>query len=278
VSAVVATRLLAVARIYRPLNLLAIGGASLVGARLGHAAWVDAGLLIPVLVGAYGYARNDAVDLDADRWNRPARPVPSGALSARSARRLAIAPLAVAAGILAARGPEPLPIALAVGSALLLTAYSPWLKERGPLGPLAISLLTALAVVWGALGGTEPLRALLPALVAAAAQFARECVKQVEDLPGDRAARRRTWAVRAGGASLRRAARLSILAALLLLPLPTTAGGVGALYLVLAAPLAGVPLAMSFWWLGRDSVRYGTVSATLKAALFGGLAALGIAA
>jgi len=273
-----AARFAAAARLYRPLNLLAIGFGSLVGARLGHASLLDAALLVPVLVGAYGYARNDAVDLEADRWNRPLRPVPAGVLSTRAAHLLALLPLLPAAGLVAVLNPEPFPIAVAAGSALLLTAYSPWLKERGPLGPATISLLTALAVIWGALGGAGFARALLPALLAATAQFARECAKQLEDQPGDRAARRRTWAVRAGGERLRWAARLAILAALVLLPLPSAVGGVRGLYLILAAPLAGVPLAVALWWLGREGVRYGAVSAAVKAALFGGLAALGIAA
>jgi geranylgeranylglycerol-phosphate geranylgeranyltransferase len=273
-----AVRFFAAARIYRPLNLLAIGVASVVGARLAHAPLEQPGLLVPLLVGAYGYARNDAVDLAADRWNRPSRPLPSGVLTTRAAHRLAMLPLVSGALLVAACDPTPVSVTIAAGSALLLTAYSPWLKERGPFGPAAISLLTALAVVWGALGGVDPARALFPALLAAAAQFARECVKQLEDLPGDRAAARRTWAVRAGDASVRRIARIAILAALVLLPLPATAGVVRPLYLYLAAPLAGIPLAWSLWGLGTDGVRYGRVSASLKASLFAGLAALGIAA
>jgi 4-hydroxybenzoate polyprenyltransferase len=102
-------------------------------------------------------------------------------------------------------------------------------------------------------------------------------VKHLEDLPGDRVAGRVTWPGRAGSAPVRRAARVALLASLFLLPLPSTAGGVGERYLYLAAPLAGVPLALSFWWLRREGARYGLVSAAIKGALFGGLIALAIA-
>lgn len=273
-TAPIGRRALAALRLYRPLNLVAIALAAWVGSLLGRAPLDPALLLVPVLIGAYGYARNDATDAAADRWNRPDRPLPAGALAPRAVWALAYLPLAAASLLLAALAPGLPWIALAAFAALLLTAYSPWLKDRGASGPATIALLSVLAVVWGGLGGSAPGRTLLPALLAGSAQFARECAKQLEDAPGDRAAGRTTWAVRAGAGRVGAAARIALLGALLLLPLPVSASGLRARYLAVALPAAGLPLLWAFAALGRPGASYGRVSAAIKGALFAGLAAL----
>jgi geranylgeranylglycerol-phosphate geranylgeranyltransferase len=273
-AAPIVAPLLAALRLYRPLNLIAIALAAWVGSLVGRAPFDPALLLVPVLIGAYGYARNDATDLAADRWNRPDRPLPAGALAPRAVRALAWLPLAAAGLLLVALAPGPPWIAFALFAALLLTAYSPWLKDRGAAGPAAIALLSVLAVVWGGLGGSAPGRTLLPAMLAGWAQHARECVKQLEDAPGDRAAGRSTWAVRAGAGRVTAAARLALLGALLMLPLPVTASGLRARYLAVALPAAALPLLWAFAALGRPGVSYARVSAAIKGALFAGLAAL----
>jgi geranylgeranylglycerol-phosphate geranylgeranyltransferase len=261
-------------RLFRPINLLAIALASWVGSRLGHAPFDLPRLLVPVLIAAYGYARNDATDAAPDRWNRPDRPVASGLVAPRTAWVLSLLPLAAAVAILASRSLAPAPFVVAAGAAILLTAYSPWLKNAGPAGPATIALLTVLAVIWGGLPGSAPGRALIPALLAGCAQFARECVKQLEDAPGDRASGRGTWAVRAGGGRVTAAARAALLGSLLILPLPVPASGVAARYLWLAAPAAGLPLLWAYTSLGRPGARHGAISAAIKGALFAGLAGL----
>jgi len=269
-------RLAALVALVRPLNLAAMALAAWVGARLGRAPVDVATIAVPVLIGAFGYARNDATDLEPDRRNRPGRPLPLGVLSPRAANAVAWTFLLAGMAVLGFFRRDAASVSIAAAAAALLAAYSPWLKNRGAAGPIAIALLTILAVVWGSLGGGAPERAFLPALLAGAAQFARECVKHLEDEPGDRAANRTTWAVRGGAATVTLAARLGILAALLLLPLPTTVGGLRPIYLFIAFPTAGL---MFFWCvlaLGRQAPAYGRVSTLLKLSLFCGLAALAI--
>ena len=246
----------------------------MVGARLARAPLDAATLLVPVLVGAFGYARNDAVDLAADRINRPDRPIPAGAVTTKGANAVATIALLLAALLVGWMRRDALSAVIAGGTAALLAAYSPWLKDRGAAGPASIALLTLLTVFWGAVGGASPERAFLPALLAGSAQFARECVKQLEDVAGDLAARRRTWAVSAGAAPVERAARIALLAALLLMPLPATAGGLRPIYLAAALPTAGLLFVGTLVALGGRTPRYGRLSAMLKLALFSGLAAL----
>ena len=264
----------------RPLNLAAVALAAWVGARLGGQGISIVEVLVPVLVAAFGYARNDAVDLAADRLNRPDRPLPAGRLAPRAAHAVAWIALLLAGLAFAASGRDAGSGsgAIAIAASLALYAYSPWLKDRGPAGPASIALLTLLAVIWGAWGAPRAERAFLPALLAAVAQGARECVKHLEDASGDRAVGRKTWVVTAGAAPVTAAARILLLAALLLLPLPATAGGMGARYLVAALPTAGALFLVAFVALGAKAPRYGRISAALKLSLFAGLASLAFAA
>ncbi|MEK7314911.1 MAG: UbiA family prenyltransferase [Candidatus Eisenbacteria bacterium] len=266
-------RLLAVAQVVRPINLLAIGLSAWVGARLGQREIGASDILIPILIGAFGYARNDAVDLAADRFNRPRRPVPSGVIGTRTAAILSWGGLGAASCLLVAYPHGPLAWGIALLAAGALYAYSPWLKERGAPGPISIASLTSLAVLWGAAGGATPERAALPALLAGAAQFAREGVKQLEDEAGDRNAGSKTWAVRRGAQVVTRATKLALVAALLLLPLPASSGGLNAHYLLLALPTSGPLLLWALFALGSGT-KYGAISAAIKGSLFFGLAAM----
>ncbi len=270
-------RLLALAQVVRPLNLLAIALSAWVGGRLGQREIGASDILIPVLIGAFGYARNDANDLGADRVNRPGRPVPSGAIGVRAAGILSWIALGTAAWLIVAAPHGPFAWGIALAAAGTLFAYSPWLKGLGVAGPIAIALLTSLTVLWGASGGATTERALLPALLAGAAQFAREGVKQLEDEAGDREAGNSTWVVRNGSEAVTRATKLALVAALLVLPLPTTTGGLGPEFLLLALPTSGVPMLWALAALGSGK-HHGTISAAIKGALFFGLVALAWAA
>lgn len=269
-------RLLAFVRLVRPLNLVAIGLAAWVGARLASRDIGAATLLVPVLIGAFGYARNDATDLAADQLNRPGRPVPSSAISARAASVVAWGALAGAGAFLLAESHSPLQWAIAVAAALSLYGYSPWLKDRGAAGPLAIAALTLLAVLWGIQGSPRFELSLLTGLLAGAAQFARECVKQMEDARGDEAAGRTTWAVRGGAGSVTRGARMGLVAAILVLPLLHTVGGLGARQSLLALSVPAILLLGTLVALGSKAPDYRMISRGIKGALFCGLVGLAL--
>ena len=269
------SRFLAFARLLRPLNLAGIGLAAWAGARLAAREPSVATVLVPILIGAFGYARNDAVDLAAGPVNRPGRPVPSGAVSALAASIVAWSAL-VAAGVALTTIPHPSGAwVIALAAAITLYLYSPWLKDRGAVGPLAIAALTFFAVLWGAYGAPRVGLAALCGLLAAATQFALECVKQLEDARGDRSAGRTTWVIRSGKTVVTRAARLGLIAALLLLPLPVSAGGLAsAAYARIAVPCVALALLVSLAFLGVKKPDYALVSKLIKAALFVGLVVL----
>lgn len=261
-------------RLVRPLNLVALALAVGAGARLAGGDPASPAGLVPVLTAAFGYARNDAVDLAADRVNRPGRPVPSGEAGPRAAHAVAWIALAAALACLLATGPTPARGLLFAAAAAALFAYSPWGKTWGAASPLLIALLAGLAVAWGGTVGVAPRRALSGALLAALVTFARECAKDLEDEPGDRAAGRRTWPARSGGRVVARAMRSAAWLSIAALPLPRIAGDAGPLYAVaaalLVAPLlliaAAAPIVEA-----RDARR---AARALKAALFLGVGSL----
>ncbi len=55
--------------------------------------------------------------------------------------------------------------------ATILSLYSPWIKNGGALGPVVVSALSALAVLWGAWLGSHPERAHAAAFIALAIVF-----------------------------------------------------------------------------------------------------------
>ena len=159
-------------RLIRPINLALLWAATETGSRLaGGPSWTPCGLL-PSFVAAFGYARNDAVDLEADRLNRPERPVPAGDISVRFALGLSWALLALgailAAGVALALIPVPWVLGdagyayLALSSIIAapILAWFAWrppadaLEARGASRWLKVALASGIAGLW--LGARAP--------------------------------------------------------------------------------------------------------------------------
>jgi 4-hydroxybenzoate polyprenyltransferase len=266
--------LLALVALLRPVNLIALAFAVGAGARLSGGDAVAPLALVPVLAAAFGYARNDAVDVAADAVNRPGRPIASHRVSVPAAHGAAWGALGASWLLLLAAGGTPARAALLAFASAALYAYSPWGKTRGPLGAATIALLAGLAVVWGGTMGARPERSLAAALVAALVAFARECAKDLEDESGDRAAGRRTWPVTAGRAPVALAMRASAWAALATTPLPWLLGDVGAVYAVAAGVTSAPLLAWAATRAIGDAASAGRVSRALKGALLLGVGSL----
>ena len=145
------------------------------------------------LVGAGGNAINDAYDVEIDRVNKPWRPIPSGRVSRREAFGFALALLG--AGVLVALAIGWAAVLVAVVASLFLVLYSARLKRTVLWGNLSVSLVSALAFIYGGLAVRRVKEALIPAGFAFLFHLGREVVKDVEDLRGDRAGAARTLPV-----------------------------------------------------------------------------------
>lgn len=268
----------ALASTVRPLNLLLVWGATETGFRLAGGSGPIPAAIVPALLAAFGYARNDAVDVAADTINRPSRPIPSGRASRRSVLRLSWIFLALSAAftMIFARGPVHLLLMSLFALALYL--YSPWLKGGGPLGPATVALLAGLSVIWGGAMGPDPERSLAAGAVACLVTLARECAKDLEDEHGDRLGGKRTWPLRAGAGAPRLALRLAALAALLSIPIPWLNGDAGTIYLALSAGISAPILGFSAARPPRDAREARRISRLLKLALVAGIVGLWLGA
>lgn len=139
-----------------------------------------------VITGA-GNVFNDYVDVEADRVNRPKRPIPSGRVSRRSA--LLFSMVLFLLGIISAGFLNWIAFIIAVINSLLLIVYSYILQHKLLLGNIAIGYLVGSTFLFGgaAIGElslmTTPLILMILAMLTT---IAREIVKDLEDIEGDR--------------------------------------------------------------------------------------------
>ncbi len=188
----------AILTLTRPLNVLLTGAAVLLGIDLGrgdaHLPALIFGPLSAMLIAAFGNIDNDLADLPIDRINRPNRPLPSGAIAPHRALILSLAVLVL--GLLAARLAGKLPLALAGAAAVLLLGYNRWGKRQTLIGNLMVAFAGGLPLVYAGLvvePSPERWKYLwLGFALGAAFHLARELVKDIEDVEGDRQAGAKT--------------------------------------------------------------------------------------
>lgn len=213
-------RLGAYVQLLRPGNglMAAAGGAAglvLAGGGVGRTDLLLAATLPPLLVSGFGNVVNDLRDLELDRAAHPTRPLPSGRVRRMEAWMLAGLLLATGLAWTEAGG---FPAFAAAGlNALLLGLYEARLKARGLSGNVLVALLVGSTFLYGGVVATGRLPTdamlLLLAGMAALTNLARELLKDVEDLDGDRG-RRRTFPLRFGPGPARLLALVLVNAAL----------------------------------------------------------------
>lgn len=130
-----------------------------------------------------GNALNDFYDVEADRINKPARPIPSGRVKRKSALIFAVALFTVGTGSGLFVNRAAFSIACMVSVFLVL--YTIALRRLLLVGNLVIGILTGLTfisggVAVGAIGG-----AIVPAIFAFLFTTAREVIKDIQDARGD---------------------------------------------------------------------------------------------
>ena len=236
-------------------------------------AWWSAGRLtdrVALIVGAafaltaVANTTNDIADVEIDRIAHPERPLASGAISASSAVRFAVA-CSILAVVLTGIVAWWLAL-LTLGVLAVMWMYSARFKRYGVPGNVAVALLGSLPFLYGAAAVDRVAKGMLLVAIAVPLHFAREVAKDLDDASAD-ATTRRTLPVAQGT----RTARLAVLAGVavyaMAVILLATAFPLFALLLVPTIFLA----ALAVRRLYRE--RRGTV-ALLKAAMVLAIAAL----
>ena len=227
-------RIFALFRLIRPLNGL-IGGISVfVGGFLTQkelrSPELPLACLVCFLIISAGNSLNDWADAEIDKINKPKKPIPSGKFTRPQV--LVISIILFVFGLFISLK---LPIALlfiALFASLLLLLYNFRLKAKGLSGNLIVAILGGLPFIYGGVVLGDWLPTLIPFGFAFLLHFAREILKDIEDIPGDRNANNVSFPIKYG---VRKAILLSnlILGVLIAFTfLPFFIGWYGVIYLI----------------------------------------------
>jgi geranylgeranylglycerol-phosphate geranylgeranyltransferase len=229
--------------------------------------------LVGGLIGGAANTINDYYDIEIDRINKPQRPLARSAISPEWAflQWLLLSLVGISLNLF-------LPFLafwIAAGAVVVLFLYSARLKKTLLWGNLTVAVMTAMALVYGAVVAGDPGQSVVPALFAFLINFGREVVKDVEDLPGDLGGNARTFPARFGVKK-----SLLLATAILLLLLAATfivygQGMYGRLYLILVSVVdAAVLYSIVAMWKDPSPPNLGRVSLVLKLSMVVGLAAI----
>ncbi len=211
----------------RPLNVIIAGATVLLGAWLTDISLLNfrtcLAVLVVMLFTAAGNTMNDICDLQSDLLNRPQRPLPAGRVSVTSARLFYW--ISFITGLLLSLYQSLYWIA--VPALLLIIWYNLHLQRTILFGNLSVALLTVLPL-WYAADPERWRDLLLPSLLVLLVQLAREIIKDIEDMAGDRLQAART--------------------------LPLVTGTLPAFMLSVFLNLALWIVALLSWWLGYYNI------------------------
>lgn len=253
----------------RPGNVVAAGvltfTGSFVASGFGAAATpVAAAVAATIFATAAGNAVNDYFDRDVDRVNRPDRPIPRGAVTARAGG--AFSGLLFLGAVVAAVTLPITAIAIAVANLLALVAYTKLFKGLPGVGNVVVAYLTGSTFLFGgaAVGQvTNPAVAVLFAL-SALATLSRELIKDVEDIAGDRAEGLRTLPIVAGESAALRVGAAVLAVAVAASAVPYLMGTFGLVYVAVVLPADVVMLDA----ICRSFADPGTAQRRLKRGMF----------
>jgi len=136
------------------------------------------------LITGAGNAINDYFDVEADRLNRPDRPIPSETVSVRGA--LAFSIVLFIAGILLSAFTNFLTLGIAAFNSILLLFYSWSLQHKTFFGNFTVAYLTGSTFLFGGAAVGNIQLPLVFGLLAGLVTVSREIFKDLEDIEGDK--------------------------------------------------------------------------------------------
>ncbi|MFB6295498.1 MAG: geranylgeranylglycerol-phosphate geranylgeranyltransferase [Halobacteriales archaeon] len=227
----------------RPVNAVAASALTAIGAfvaagRVGAPTRVGAAVLATLLAVAAGNAINDYFDREVDAINNPERPIPRGAVSPRAA--LAFSAVLFLSAIGAALVLPPLAIAIAAVNLLALVGYTEVFKGTPGAGNALVAYLGGSTFLFGGAAVGNARAAIVLFLLAALSTFAREVIKDVEDLTGDAAEGLVTLPVAVGERRALWLGTAALAVAVLASPVPYLRGTFGLPYLAVVVPADAV--------------------------------------
>ncbi len=227
--------------IIRPVNCLMMGIAVVVGEIIASSSIKTPfiyplrtmfGFLTGFFLTASSMVINDYVDREIDMINQPQRPIPSGALSPRTA--LAYSVILATVGLATSIYIGIAAFLVAISSYAVAVFYNVWGKKTGLIGNLMVSYTVMIPLLYGSLVvNVLSGKIIIFSIIIFLANTGREITKGIVDVQGDRVKGVMTLAVKYG---LRAAASYAFsfyASAIALSIIPYIAGLAGTLYLIL---------------------------------------------
>ncbi len=154
-------------------------------------------VLSAFMIAAGGYVINDFFDHKIDLINKPKRMLPSGRMKPKIALNFAV--ILLITGILSSFFTAIFfCILIAVSNSLLLFFYAKYFKKKILLGNLVVSWAAASTFLFGGFSNHNLKNSLVITIFAFLYTFARELIKDAEDIEGDRRSAANTLAVKFG--------------------------------------------------------------------------------
>ncbi|MBN1299602.1 MAG: geranylgeranylglycerol-phosphate geranylgeranyltransferase [Melioribacteraceae bacterium] len=177
-------------KILRPVNIIIIFFTSLVASIICiNGDYETLKILLAALsassAGAAGYVINDYFDIEIDKINRPKRIIASGRVNLQSAIYLYI--LLVVFSLILSVLINLYALIIALASTLIIFFYSYHLQKITLVGNITVSFFTGMVFIYGGLAVNNWTGGVIPAVFAFFTNFAREIIKDAEDLKGDKA-------------------------------------------------------------------------------------------
>lgn len=255
--------------ILRPHNSFVAGLVGILGSvvALGHFPEIKTAVLIFAVVFfgcSAGNTINDYFDYEIDKINRPTRPLPRGAMSRKTAFWYAI--LLFVVGLVLAYQLNIYAFLLAVTAYFVLFIYAWKLKPLPIIGNIMVASLTGATPLYGAIAVGKIGLAGYLALCAFLVNLAREIMKDIEDIEGDKAKGAKTLPIIWGIKKSAYLASLFGIATVVASFLPVNAGiGVGYLPMII---VDGLILMAVFDLLKNPASAAGKAQKKLKAAIY----------
>ena len=235
--------------------------------------WVLVAGISGALIAAGGNAINDYFDVNADKINRPDRPLPRGTITLKEARTIWMCTSGTGLALSALLGVWNLLLAAVwVGG---LFVYSRQLKGTVLVGNVTVAFMTGMAFPFGALVVGRPGLGLFPGLFAFLANLAREILKDVEDVDGDATVNVVTLPVKHGEGAGLLAATIVLAVLVLFTILPVMVGVYNYAYLLFVLVVdAGLAFVGVSFWYNATLSNLRRLSVILKVCMVGGLLAI----
>jgi geranylgeranylglycerol-phosphate geranylgeranyltransferase len=235
----------------RPVNAVVAGMLTFIGSFVAvpvaslSAVPVAAAVGATVLATGAGNAINDYFDRDIDRINDPDRPIPRGAISPQGALAFSVGLFLVAVVVALALLPV-LAIAIAVVNLVALVTYTEFFKGKPGVGNALVAYLGGSTFLFGGAAVESVGPTVVLFLLAALSTLAREIIKDVEDVAGDREEGLNTLPIAVGEQRALQLAAGLLVAAALASPVPYLTGTFGVAYLAVVGPADLVILAAGY--------------------------------